>query len=161
MKKEWKLINPNITYSNGDNIIDKILDIRGIEDKEAFLNPTDDLIHSPWNLDNMKEVCAKIDNAIEENKVIGVYYDVDTDGLTSGTQMSKYLFYRGSNPRIICNQRKEGHGVIVDKIDDDIEFLIVVDSSTNSTEECKLLKEKGIDIVILDHHDKERENSTS
>lgn len=45
------------------------------------------------------------------------------------------------------------HGLTDDiEIDDDIDLLIISDSGTNDTEQCKALKEKGIDIIILDHH---------
>lgn len=39
-----------------------------------------------------------------------------------------------------------------------INLLIVTDAGTNDVEECKKLKESGIDIIILDHHEKSKDN---
>lgn len=51
------------------------------------------------------------------------------------------------------------HGLTDDiKIDNDIDLLIIPDASTNDTEQCKALKDKGIDIIILDHHECEIDN---
>ena len=35
---------------------------------------------------------------------------------------------------------------------ENINLLIIPDASTNDIEQCKSLKEKGLDIIILDHH---------
>lgn len=51
------------------------------------------------------------------------------------------------------------HGLTDDiKIDDDIDLLVIPDAGTNDTEQCKALKDKGIDIIILDHHEREIDN---
>lgn len=51
------------------------------------------------------------------------------------------------------------HGLTDDiKIDDDIDLLVIPDAGTNDTEQCKALKYKGIDIIILDHHEREIDN---
>ena len=47
------------------------------------------------------------------------------------------------------------HGLILDTIPDNVSLVIAPDSSSNQYEEHKKLKEKGIDILILDHHEAE------
>lgn len=44
------------------------------------------------------------------------------------------------------------HGIEVDKLPDDTTLILVPDASSNEYEIHQQLKEKGIDIVILDHH---------
>lgn len=157
MKKEWKLANPNIEYSTGEDIIGKILEIRGIEDRDDFINPSENLIHSPFELKNMAEVVDKIMSVIMENKKVVIYGDIDSDGITSLVTMYKYLKLQGcENVSYLSNQREEGHGVITSKVEA-CDLLIIVDSSTNSVGECKELS-ASMDIIILDHHDSDVKN---
>ncbi|SEN43997.1 single-stranded-DNA-specific exonuclease RecJ [Paenibacillus sophorae] len=52
-------------------------------------------------------------------------------------------------------ERSAGHGTeyIIDQVPEDIDLYIAVDSSSNDVEEMKLLSEKGIDCLIIDHHE--------
>ena len=45
------------------------------------------------------------------------------------------------------------HGIILDELPPDVEFIIAADSATNDYEQHKILKEKGVDILIIDHHE--------
>lgn len=47
------------------------------------------------------------------------------------------------------------HGLILDTIPDNVRLVIAPDSSSNQYEEHKKLKEKGIDVLVLDHHEAE------
>jgi len=64
----------------------------------------------------------------------------------------KYLSNFTDNLTYAFNQRSEGHGISNQYIPENIDLLIIVDSSTNEIEECERLKNLGIDIVIFDHH---------
>lgn len=44
--------------------------------------------------------------------------------------------------------------VIVDK---DTKLLIVPDAGTNDVEACKILKDRGVDVLILDHHEQAKD----
>jgi single-stranded-DNA-specific exonuclease len=155
---KWQLVEPKEKYNNTDPIIDKILKIRGINNKDQFLNPKEEDLNSPWDLSNMREAADKIINAIENNYKIGIYSDIDTDGVTALTIMFKYLNkFDTISPIILYHQRKDGHGVIVSNIPKDLDLLIIVDSSSNSAKECEELS-NYMDIIILDHHNFERKN---
>lgn len=82
----------------------------------------------------------------------------DTDGITSTKEVYGYLKLFTENVDYILNQREEGHGVIPNKVNPNTKLLIIVDSSTNSVNECKELSERGVDIIIIDHHNKDVEN---
>ena len=145
---------PIIEYDDDDIIDEKILKIRGIEKDKMFdfIMPNEKYLNSPFLLKNMDIAVEKVIQAISEDKKIGVYADVDTDGVTSAGIIKGYLSVFSDNVVYLSNQRVEGHGVIVNKVPMDIDLLIIVDSSTNSVEECKQLTERGVDIVTLDHH---------
>lgn len=159
MSTIWKLREPVIKYNELDFITDKILKIRGVEDTYKFLNPSPIDLNSPFMLDNMKLAVDTVINSIFNNKKIGIYADVDTDGVTSTAIIYNYLKNFTDNIEILYHQRKDGHGVKVENCTNaNIDLAIVVDSSTNSVVECKELKEKGIDVLILDHHLSEIDN---
>jgi single-stranded-DNA-specific exonuclease len=123
-----------------------------------FLFPDRSQLNDPFQLDNMKIVVDKIKNNISNNNKIEIYADIDTDGVTSTAMMYRYLKHFTDNVFIKYHQRNDGHGVKPKNIDNDTKLLIIVDSSTNSVNECRILNNNGIDIVILDHHQKEIEN---
>jgi len=48
------------------------------------------------------------------------------------------------------------HGIILDKIPDDISLVVIPDAGSNDYEQHHILKEKGIDVLIIDHHEADR-----
>lgn len=158
MKNNWKIAKPIEEYTEYDSITDKILKIRGIEDKDRFINPREDDINDPYNLSNMELAVDKIANTIENNLSVGIYADIDCDGVTSATIMYKCLKNHGIKSQLLYHQKKQGHGVIVNNVPKEIDLLIIVDSSSNSIKECEELN-SDMDIIILDHHPMTENNS--
>ena len=155
MKK--KIRNAIIKYDINDSITDKILSIRGIiaNMRHDFISPGKEYLHDPFELENMHIASERIIKAIRNDETITIYGDPDADGITSTAIAYGYLKLYTDNINYILNQREEGHGVIVDKINSDTDLLIIVDSSTNSVDECKAI---DCDIIMFDHHEKEVDN---
>ena len=143
-----------IEYDEFDLIDDKILKIRGIDidKKYDFITPSIKYLNNPFGMKNMDIAVEKYIDAIANDKRICHHGDPDCDGINSVSIASGYTSIFTENYITLCNQRKEGHGVKADMIPKDIELLIIVDSSTNEIEECRKLHERGVDIIILDHH---------
>lgn len=93
---------------------------------------------------------------INKNSVIGVCVDSDVDGFTSSAIIINYLWrvWPDLDIRYYLHTNKE-HGIDLDLLDNDIEFLIVPDASSNEADIHKILYDKGIDILIIDHHNAE------
>lgn len=51
------------------------------------------------------------------------------------------------------------HGLIVDTIPNDVDIVFSPDAGSNQYEEHKQLKESGIDVIVLDHHECEKESA--
>ncbi|MEK5036238.1 DHH family phosphoesterase [Paenibacillus sp. FSL R7-0302] len=158
----WKPRKPAASSRKGaaKNIIVELLNSRGIVDTEGFLNPPESVLHSPYLLRNIEEVCYKIIEAVKQNKRICISADCDSDGVFSTAAMVRYISQFTDNYYVSFNQRSEGHGVEnqLHMITDDTDLIIILDSSTNSSDACKSLQDRMIDVVILDHHDYENEN---
>lgn len=169
---KWVKRTPCKRHSSKEDIIIQLAKIHGVDNNiDEFLNPTVKSLHSPYLLLNIDTVRNKILEAIAHNKKIAIFADVDADGVTSCAEMYNFLINFTDNVVIFHAQRSMGHGIEVavhhdslpenennKMIPEDIDLLIIVDSSTSDTEACKELSEKGIDIIIIDHHPSEQEN---
>ena len=90
-------------------IIETIVNNRGIKDLDHFLNPVEqDLLplDALKNVDKAKEIVEK---GIEDNKTFGVFFDTDSDGVSSGTIMTRYLRHYTNNIKTFINFGK-AHG---------------------------------------------------
>lgn len=150
----------NTTKFDQDDILGSLLKARGIKNSDEFLNPTSKVLHNPMLLGNIGEACERILKAIKNGERIAISADCDSDGVFSTAIMARYLSKFTDNYYITYNQRSEGHGVEnqLDKVEDGTSLIIVLDSSTNSVDACATLRDRGIDVVILDHHDHEKNN---
>jgi single-stranded-DNA-specific exonuclease len=141
-------------------LIEKLAKVRGISNLEDWINPPSKYVHSPYMLSNIDLAVQRIIKAIHTQQKIQIVADIDTDGVCSTGIMYNYLKELTPNITYIHSQRSEGHGVetVLDKIQDDTQLVIIVDSSSNSVEACKELKEKEKDVIIIDHHKVDRIN---
>lgn len=152
-------------YENGNNdtsnVIKEVLKNRGIDDYRTYLN-LDESVVTPYDrLDNIENAVKLLMAHFEKNNKIGILVDSDPDGYCSAAMM--YLYIKRMNRdypvKYILHTRPKAHGLSDDvTIPDDIKLLIIPDAGTNDVEQCKILSEKDIDILILDHHEKENEN---
>jgi single-stranded-DNA-specific exonuclease len=139
--------------------IETVLINRGIEDIQSFLHTSEkDAIH--WSkLKNIdKATDCLIDHIKKENNIF-IQVDADPDGYTSSATLINYL--TKLFPKIGIQWRlHEGkeHGVIVDKVPNGINLVIIPDAGSNQFEEHKQLRERNIDVIVLDHHECKEES---
>lgn len=83
--------------------------------------------------------------------------DSDCDGYTSAATLINYLnkVFPAFVQNNISYQPHSGkqHGLILDIIPKDISLVIAPDSSSEDYEVHKALKEQGIDVLVIDHHE--------
>lgn len=88
-----------------------------------------------------------------EDEAIFIQIDSDCDGLTSAAILVNYLRRAFPTINLKCRMHEgKQHGLIPETIPDNVKLAIAPDSSSNSVEECKILQERGIDVLIIDHH---------
>lgn len=150
--------------NNPTNPAKTILATRGIQDYKGYMHLTDEELFSPYLFKNMEEAVSLFTRHLidSETQKITILVDCDVDGFTSASIVYNYLKYDLEFGGTICTlfHTKKQHGLDDDEIivQDDTTLLIVPDAGSNDVEQCKALHEKGIDILILDHHIIEREN---
>lgn len=140
------------------DFITQYLSALGIEDIKRYLKPTKKNYENHWNYPNINKAVEILNWYIEVNdNPIGIICDSDADGACSAALIYNFLTFVGkTNIKMYFHEGKQ-HG-ITDKLEEIIasngsnSLLIVPDAGSNNTEECKTLKENGIEVLIADHH---------
>jgi single-stranded-DNA-specific exonuclease len=131
---------------------------QSVEEAEAFLHP-DDLttIVKPDALHDMDKAVTRIEQAVETGEKITVYGDYDADGITSTSLMYETLLTLGANADYYIPDRfQDGYGpnptVYQRLIDDGTKLIVTVDNGVAGLEALTLAHERGVDVVVTDHH---------
>lgn len=137
-----------------ENFLKDFLEERNIKDLQLFLHPSEKELHDFMLLDNIITAANCLIKHVENNDNIFIQIDSDTDGYTSAAIM--YLYIKKMNPSIVIDWRVHDgkqHGIILDTIPEETQLVIAPDSSSNDYEQHQILKDKGIDVIVLDHHE--------
>ena len=151
-----ELINP---HNNADSLIEKIFINRGFKKEDIFhyLNTTEEDLLPPELLSNIQAGAIMLEDCIRNFKKVFIIPDVDADGFTSAAILINYLSIVA--PRwvkdYVTYEINEGkvHGIIMENIPEDVSLVICPDSASSDYEQHKKLKEKGINVLVLDHHE--------
>jgi len=170
MQRQWVLpsvINP---LASGKLLRDleiptflaTILVRRGFADAsgaEGFLQPKLRSLSAPENLSGIDAAADRVLEAVRNGERIVIYGDYDVDGVTSLALLSRVLGYFGAKAACFLPHRvEEGYGLSKAGLERCCELhrpelLIAVDCGTTSVREIASLRERGIDVVVLDHHE--------
>ena len=148
---KYRLLNETYDIKNPKKTFFKN---RGIDNYSEYENVDENSIIPYGNLDNIDIAVECFNKHINNNSKIGIIVDCDCDGLCSSAIIYKYIYdvVPFADVKYFIHKGKQ-HGLSYDiEIPNDIQLLIVPDAGSNDSEQCKTLKEKGIDIIILDHH---------
>ena len=158
---KYKLIaKPNKNYSP----MQQILVNRGIDvkDIEHYLKTSDADILNPDLLDNMAEGVKRLVSAIKNQEKMFLIVDCDADGFTASAALVNYIYkVFPSAMDLLSIQLHEGkeHGIeekwLEEIVANEYKLVICPDASSNDYEQHKFLKDNGIDVLVLDHHDAE------
>jgi single-stranded-DNA-specific exonuclease len=108
---KWIQRKAKVKPSSVDTPKETIAKIRGIDDVERFLNPSQDELHDPYLIKNIEDASNRIIKAIMGKERILLSYDADADGLTSTSMMYRYLSNYTEHVDYIYNERNHGHGI--------------------------------------------------
>jgi len=156
-----KKINEICAAAGVHPIVAEILINRGMNDLrkiQNFFTATLSDLHDPFLLHDMKAAVERILAALVNNEKITVYGDYDVDGVTSTSILMLFLKSKGANVDFyIPSRHTEGYGLntnAVKKIaDEGSSLLITVDCGITAVEETEYAKQRGLDVIITDHHE--------
>lgn len=152
------------TQNSMHPVIKRLFDKRGYDHQDITQFLSWDLKDLP-DLSTMKDMqkCADIIiEHLDQNKKVAIYGDYDVDGTTSCALF--YHFFKKLNHEVELIQPSrfiEGYGLHNSSIDSAIEkgidLMITVDCGISNVEAAAYAKEKGLNLIITDHHKDARE----
>lgn len=151
-----------------DPVIVQLLWNRGLRTQEAvdeFLLPDygQDL-HDPFLFRQMNAACERVWSALRQGEKIVVYSDYDADGVTGATILvstwrAAARLLGGDPARVasyIPHREKEGYGLrsaaVETLLAEGMNLLVTVDCGIGAAAEIAIVRRRGIDAIVVDHH---------
>ena len=159
---DYQLITSSIPQTIDLSAVERVLTNRGISINEIdhYLNTTDNDILEPTLISNIEEGAKMLIKHISQNDKVLIQIDSDCDGYTSAAVLMNYLncLFPGFVQNNILYRIHTGkqHGLIPETIPEGVKLVIAPDSSSNDYEEHRQLKEQGIDVLVIDHHEADK-----
>ncbi|MEY2601666.1 MAG: single-stranded-DNA-specific exonuclease [Verrucomicrobiota bacterium] len=174
MQRRWIFLPPEelngspISWSEicGCECIARLLFRKGFgttDEVQAFLQPRLKSLSDPFLLPNMEAAVKRIFSALDRHERIVLFGDYDVDGVTSLALLAETLrAYRVAADLFLPLRMEEGYGLSRESVERCIEqfhpqLLIALDCGTSSTAEIVDLQKRGVDVIVLDHHEPKSE----
>jgi single-stranded-DNA-specific exonuclease len=160
----WILAEPpetDIALPIAQAVVRAILIRRGIRDEESyrrFIAPAIGDLHDPATIHGMDHACQRIARAVRDGETILIYGDYDVDGVTSIVLLQTVLRSLGADAGFVVPHRLvDGYGLkteVLERVlaEKNVRLVITVDCGITSVEPVRRAIERGIDVIITDHH---------
>ena len=125
---------------------------------ERFLQPRLKQLADPFLLPDMTAAVERLFQARAGNELVVIFGDYDVDGVTSTTLLLQVLRRLGWTVQYYLPHRlDEGYGLSRDAVENCLrkfepEVLLAVDCGSTAVESITSLQQRGIDVIVLDHH---------
>lgn len=166
MPKDWVIEPPAVGREalaaalRVSPIVAQVLCNRGVTTVEAarqFLKPAVADLPPPEAFPATLRAAEQIVEAVRSGKKIVLYGDYDVDGITGVAILWHCLRLAGCDAGFYIPDRiEEGYGINANALsklaDDGAQVVISVDCGITATEPAALARQRGIDLIITDHH---------
>jgi single-stranded-DNA-specific exonuclease len=134
---------------------------RGFSESERisnFLQPRLKHLADPFLLPNMAAAVERLFQARERAEPLVIFGDYDVDGVTSTTLLLEIFNQLGWPANFYLPHRMdEGYGLSRDGVENCLKkfpttLLLAVDCGSTAVESIAWLRERGVDVIVLDHH---------
>ena len=124
---------------------------------ETFLQPHRRGLHDPFLLRGMEEAVERLLAACGDRRTVAVVGDYDVDGVTACALLTAVLRALGAEVVPILPKRlTEGYGFRTLQVEKahraGASLIVTVDCGTTATEAVLAALERGIDVIVTDHH---------
>ena len=173
VSKKWKLRESSdrqtvkqLSFELGvDPVLAELLVQRGVctfHQARSFFRPDLADLHDPFLMTDMDKAVERVHQAVITGEKILVYGDYDVDGTTAVSLVYSFLCRLTRNIDFYIPERyDEGYGVSYKGIDWAAEngfgLIITLDCGIKANEKVEYARERGIDVIICDHHLPENE----
>jgi single-stranded-DNA-specific exonuclease len=123
-----------------------------------FLKPSLKALAEPSLIPNLNVAAERIARAIRDREKIVVYGDYDVDGITATAILWHAIRLLGGEVDYYIPHRiEEGYGLNAEALaqicDAGAQLIISVDCGITAVEQAKVVCERGVDLIITDHHE--------
>ncbi|MDH3583345.1 MAG: single-stranded-DNA-specific exonuclease RecJ, partial [Phycisphaerae bacterium] len=131
---------------------------------QAFLAPSLNQLHDPVRLPGAKRAADRLVEAVRGQQKIVIYGDYDVDGISASAIL--YHVIKAADPATdvrcyVPHRLEEGYGLNGEAIgtlaSEGTELIVSVDCGITATGPADLAREKGMDLIITDHHEMDAE----
>jgi single-stranded-DNA-specific exonuclease len=123
-----------------------------------FLEPRLKQLADPFLLPNMNAAVERLFRARENNEALVIFGDYDVDGVTSTALLTETFHALGwKASHYLPHRMEEGYGLSLDGVENclkkfPVTLLLAVDCGSTAVEAIAWLRGKGVDTLVLDHH---------
>ena len=125
---------------------------------ESFLHPRLKNLVDPFLLPDMATAVERLFRARAQNEPLVIFGDYDVDGVTSTALLIEVLRRLGWRVEFyLPNRMDEGYGLSADGVENclkkfPVTLLLAVDCGSTAVETVISLRGRGVDVIVLDHH---------
>jgi single-stranded-DNA-specific exonuclease len=137
----------------------KVLAARGLDDPAAaacFLQPKLADLRPPDGIADMDRALDRLVPAVTAGERIGVFGDYDVDGVTTAAILTSMLRAFGAQVVARVARRSSGYGLspgdATEFLDRGCTLVVTGDCGTSDGEAIVLCRERGVDVIVIDHH---------
>lgn len=133
-------------------------EVQGSEQIDQYLNGKVEDLPSPWLFKDMEKAVNLIETKIRQRKLIRIIGDYDIDGV-----VSTYILLRGLDrlkakvDTYIPDRVADGYGIhlpLIEKaLEDGIDTILTCDNGIAAYNEIVYAKERGLTVIVTDHHE--------
>jgi single-stranded-DNA-specific exonuclease len=166
-QRRWILPEPHVDARDlaqrlrTSQLIAQMLLNRGLcdpKDCTDFLRPTLRLLHEPSLIPNLPLAAQRIARAIQDREKIVIYGDYDVDGITATAILWHAIRLLGGVVEYYIPHRiDEGYGLNAEAIaqlcEQGANLIVSVDCGVTAIEPARVALDRGVDLIITDHHE--------
>jgi len=132
--------------------------LRDVGECQRFLSPTLMHLHEPARLPGLMTAAERLSRAIRDREKIVIYGDYDVDGITGTAILWHAIRILGGQAEYYIPHRlDEGYGLNAEAMaqicDAGAQLIVTVDCGVTALEEARIAAERGVDLIITDHHE--------
>jgi len=134
---------------------------RGLDEPDSirdFLDPRLKQLADPFALPNMAGAVERLWHARERDERLVIFGDYDVDGVTSTALLLEVFGRLGWRAESYLPHRMdEGYGLSQEGVENclkkfPVTLVVAVDCGSTTVNSIAWLKQRGVDVIVLDHH---------
>jgi single-stranded-DNA-specific exonuclease len=147
-----------------DAVTASILVRRGVlepGDVKFFLEDDVRCLHNPFLFKDMEKAVDRIGRAVAGGEKILIYGDRDVDGITATVLLNEALTALGADVVWKVPLGDDDYGLSLKDAEDalalGVKLLCTVDCGISNLKEIDFANSRGIDVIVIDHHNPQKE----